>query len=460
MTHDKNEYLSELEETSERYRALIESTGHFVWSVNIVDFGLVTYNSAMIKYYKEVLGIELRPGLEPKNMLPDHLIEYWYGLYHRVLKDGAIRVPYAMNTSARFLTLSLSPMRVKGEMIGISVFTQDDTELYLAKTAAINESNRYRALIETINDYIFVVSAETYEFELFNTALAEFVKNQFGIDLCMGMKVAEVMPVEFVDFWLAMFVETKRKGVHQFRRHQEKTNQIVNFKLQMLKYQDGTQVISVFGENVTAEERYKEQLVENNMQLRNQFQESINAISKIGELRDLYTAGHQKRVQDLCCAIAREMKLSEEQRQNIRYASIIHDIGKVYLPSELLTKPGKITELEYMMLKTHSQYGYDIVKQMLLPPEVSQMVLQHHECLDGSGYPQGLHGGNILLESQIITVADVVEAISSHRPYRPSLGLEAALREIIIYKGIKYDSKVVDACLLLFSEKEYQFPLE
>jgi PAS domain S-box-containing protein/putative nucleotidyltransferase with HDIG domain len=184
---------------------------------------------------------------------------------------------------------------------------------------------------------------------------------------------------------------------------------------------------------------------------------AIEAIATIAETRDPYTAGHQRRVAQLASTIAREMKLPEEQVSKIRIAGLLHDIGKVAVPSELLSKPGKLSETEFDLIKTHPQLGKEILKTMELPWVICPIVLQHHERLDGSGYPRGLTGDEISLEARILAVADVVEAMASHRPYRPSLGIDAALEEISKNKGKLYDVEVVDVCLMLFREKEFKF---
>jgi PAS domain S-box-containing protein/putative nucleotidyltransferase with HDIG domain len=184
---------------------------------------------------------------------------------------------------------------------------------------------------------------------------------------------------------------------------------------------------------------------------------AIEAIATIAETRDPYTAGHQRRVAQLASTIAREMKLSEEQVSKIRIAGLLHDIGKVAVPSELLSKPGELTDIEFDLIKTHPQLGKEILKTMELPWVICPIVLQHHERMDGSGYPRGLTGEEISLEARILAVADVVEAMSSHRPYRPSLGLEAALEEISKNKGKLYDAEVVDVCLALFREKGFKY---
>ncbi|MBU0622335.1 MAG: PAS domain S-box protein [Gammaproteobacteria bacterium] len=185
--------------------------------------------------------------------------------------------------------------------------------------------------------------------------------------------------------------------------------------------------------------------------------QTIGAISATVEARDPYTAGHEQRVAQLASAIAVEMGLSAEAVHGISLASSIHDLGKIRVPAEILSKPGKLSPIEYELVKIHSQTGYDIIKDIEFPLPIALMVLQHHERLDGSGYPQGLKDGQILLEAKIMGVADVVEAMSMHRPYRPGLGIDAALEEISRHRGVMYDADVVDSCVALFREKKFSF---
>ncbi len=173
----------------------------------------------------------------------------------------------------------------------------------------------------------------------------------------------------------------------------------------------------------------------------------INTISKIGDIRDPYTGGHQHRVALLAKRIAEEMRLPEEQVREIFIAALLHDIGKISVPLEILSKPGRILDIEMEMIKVHTQTGYNILKEIGFPWPIHDIVRQHHERLDGTGYPGGLKDGEILLEARIIGVADVVEAIASHRPYRASLGMEAAIQEITSQKGHLFDGEVVDACV-------------
>jgi hypothetical protein len=185
-------------------------------------------------------------------------------------------------------------------------------------------------------------------------------------------------------------------------------------------------------------------------------QDTVQAIAATVEMRDPYTAGHQRRVADLSAAIAGEMGLPHEEIFAIHLAGVVHDLGKISIPAEILSKPARLSEIEYSFIKTHPQSGYDILKDIDFKWPVAEMVLQHHERMDGSGYPQGLKGDDIILGARILAVADVIEAMASHRPYRAGLGIEAALQEIREHRGVSYDADVADAALRLFSENRYQ----
>jgi PAS domain S-box-containing protein len=183
----------------------------------------------------------------------------------------------------------------------------------------------------------------------------------------------------------------------------------------------------------------------------------IQTISLTVEIRDPYTAGHQHRVSSLACAIAAELGLPQDKINGIRVIGAIHDIGKIGVPAEILSKPGSITEAELSIIKEHPKTGYDILKGIDFPWPVALAVLQHHERMNGSGYPCKLSGDAIIDEARVLAVSDVVEAMASHRPYRPALGIDKALEEIVRGKGTIYDPDVVEACLKLFNEKEFKF---
>jgi putative two-component system response regulator len=187
------------------------------------------------------------------------------------------------------------------------------------------------------------------------------------------------------------------------------------------------------------------------------FENTVGALVSTLEQRDPYTAGHQNRVSDLACAIAREMGLPEDRVEVLRLAAFVHDIGKVGVPADLLAKTGKLTAIEMSLIKVHCQAGLEILNPIEFPWPLAEIVFQHQERVNGSGYPQGLKGPMIRLEARILAVADVVEAMSSHRPYRPALELSATLEEISKNRGVLYDGEVVDACLRLFHEKGFTF---
>ena len=209
--------------------------------------------------------------------------------------------------------------------------------------------------------------------------------------------------------------------------------------------------------DVTEIKRMEKERRENLDQLRKSLEAMIHAMAVTVESRDPYTAGHQRRVADLAYAIAVELNLDVNRIDGLRLASTIHDLGKISIPAEILTKPTKLTNIEYEIVRTHAQAGYDILKDIDFPWPIARIVLEHHERIDGSGYPNRLKGDDILLESKILTVADVLEAMASHRPYRPSLGIGPALEEIAKNKGKIYDTDIVDACLRLFEEKRFSF---
>ncbi len=191
-------------------------------------------------------------------------------------------------------------------------------------------------------------------------------------------------------------------------------------------------------------------------ELEKTLEEIIVTIARIVEMKDPYVAGHQQRVSELAAEIASVLKIPDKQIYYIKLASLVHDVGKINIPSSILNKPGKLTDIEFELIKTHSQLGYEIMKKVHFPWPIAKIILQHHERVNGSGYPSGLKDNDILPESKICAVADVVEAMASYRPYRPAIGIVKALDEISSKAGILYDKEVADACVYLFNNKKYK----
>jgi len=209
--------------------------------------------------------------------------------------------------------------------------------------------------------------------------------------------------------------------------------------------------------DITGHNRTKDELQESLNNLQKIMTETVRAMATMAECRDPYTAGHQQRVAHLSRAIAKEMGLPLEQIEGLYWAALVHDIGKMTVPAEILSRPGKLGETEFKLIQIHPMDGARILKDIEFPWPIAQIVLQHQERMDGSGYPEGLSGEEILIEAKILSVADVVEAMASHRPYRAALGIDKALEEISENRGLLYDPQVVDACLKVFNETGYDF---
>ncbi len=249
------------------------------------------------------------------------------------------------------------------------------------------------------------------------------------------------------DYFMKRQVEMERENVNKINEELEE---------RVIRRTEDYQIVNkALLAEVAGHEQAKEKLQQALDSLKKSIGVTIQVMVSAVEARDPYTAGHQIRVANLACAIAEEMGLPQEKIDGIRMAGSIHDIGKLSIPAEILTKPTKLTNLEYSLIKEHSGSGHEMLKDVESQWPLAEIVFQHHERMNGSGYPRQLKGDEILQEARILAVSDVVESMASHRPYRPSLGLEAALDEIEKNKGILYDDVVVDACIRLFRKKHY-----
>ena len=247
-------------------------------------------------------------------------------------------------------------------------------------------------------------------------------------------------------------VSKEMEAEDELKKHRDHLEEIVEERtIDLVKL--NVQLKQEVAERKLAEEKLRQSYII----LQQNLDKIVNVMSLTVEERDPYTAGHQRRTTDLAVAIAREMGLSKHEIKGVQMAGFIHDIGKISIPAEILSKPGRLNEAEILLIRRHPQVGYGILKKIDFPWPVDLIVLQHHEKMDGSGYPQGLSGKETLVEARILCVADVVETISSHRPYRPGLGLDKALEDITKNRGTLFDPHVVDACLTLFQNKNFQF---
>ncbi len=227
-----------------------------------------------------------------------------------------------------------------------------------------------------------------------------------------------------------------------------------------IRFQDTTTGYYNMFEDISQGKRAKDLLEKSHLELKQQYRklehswaQAIEILNRISEETDPYTAGHQQRVAKIAQILAEALGFSREEQKWIRMAASIHDIGKIKVPKDILSKPGQLSELEFHFIRLHSQCGYDMLKDLEFPLPLAEIIYQHHERLDGSGYPRGLRGESILIHARIIAVADVLEAMNSHRPYRPKLGIEAALKELETYSGTRYDPRVVQTCISLIKER-------
>ncbi len=378
--------------------------------------------------------------------------------YRYVTKDGKTR--WAME--------KVASVQYRGEMAVLGNF-MDVTERKQADEALRESEKRYRLLAENVKDVIW-----TMDLNLKPTYLSPSIMRLLGYSVEEAMEhmmdgILAPRSREVVMKAIARALAGEEKGQKELLR-------LRNLGLEMeMRRKDGSTVwtdttmsficdshgqpVEIMGvvRDVTERKHADERLQQSFRKLERAMESTIRAITLTVETRDRYTAGHQRRVTELACAIGREMGLSGDQVDGIRVAGLLHDIGKVYVPTEILSKPGQLNDVEFAMIKTHPQVGYDILKTIEFPWPIAKIVLQHHERLDGSGYRSGLQGEEILLEARILSVADVVEAMSSHRPYRMALGIDEALAEVSQNSGILYDAKVVDACSALFSDKGFVF---
>ena len=356
------------------------------------------------------------------------------------------------------LEIRTVPVKVKGKTVVLGI-ARDITEKKKAEEMLRASERKYRILAENIADILIQIDLQgnlLYISKSFET------KTGYLQQEVQGKNIKDFLTPE--SYKIAMQrIKKWKEGAKKLPPYEiqviGKGGRIIPFEINTspLIEEDKLKAVQVIARDITERKQAEKQLRESYERLERLLQGIISALVSIVEIRDPYTAGHQKRVAKLSLAIAKEMGLEEERINTLELAAIIHDIGKVDVPFEILSKPGRLNEAEFTIVKSHSLIGYSILKEIDFPWPIADIILQHHERLDGSGYPQGLKDDEILLEARILAVADVVEAMSSHRPYREAPGLDEALREISKNKGILYDPQVVDACIRLFTRKNFKF---
>ncbi|MDD5712117.1 MAG: PAS domain S-box protein, partial [Smithellaceae bacterium] len=385
-----------------------------------------------------VVGEEIRKAIETEDQ------EFSRQLEHRIIYS---------NGDVGYITMRFFIVKDEnGRTVRTYGVNQDITEHKLAEKVLRNSERKYSDLFEFLPLAVYEITPDG---KLISANRAAYELSGYSReDIEKGMNIAELLLPEDWQRALAhipKLMAGKRLGDNEFTIVKKDGGTFPALIYSNAVKRDG-KAIGIRGAIVDISER-KESLGK----LRQALGATIAALAFVAGTRDPYTAGHQRRVADLATAIAAEMNISAERIDGIHVAASIHDIGKISVPGEILSKPSMLSKSEFDLIKVHSQAGYNILKGIEFPWPIARMVLEHHERMDGSGYPQELKGDDILLESRIISVADVVEAMASHRPYRPTRGIDAALEEITKNRGILYDAAAVDACLKLHNEKGYSF---
>ncbi|MDD5313190.1 MAG: PAS domain S-box protein [Dehalococcoidia bacterium] len=451
-----------IQATANLYRSLIETSPD---AIGLMDLSgsIVMHNRQAL----EVFGFEPSDNLTGKNIMdlvaPENYDEILENM-QKIVEKGFVRNlelhSYKKDGQPFYIEISSSLIYGReGKPESAIIIFKDISERKRAEAVLLESENRYRLLFDNMLNgmaYCKMIYENDEPVDFIFLATNNAFERLTGLKDVKGKRVTEVIPGlrESNPELLEVYARVSLTGEPE--KYETYIDSLgIWLSLAVYSAEKGY-FIAVF-DNVTEQKLAAQKLEKSYQGLKKTLNDAINTMAKIVEMRDPYTAGHQVRVADLATVIAGEMKLGEEQIDRLRMAAVIHDIGKMYVPSDILSKPGKLNELEYKIVKTHAQAGFDIIKSMDFPCVVAESVLQHHERMDGSGYPNGSDSKDILLEARILAVADVVEAMASHRPYRQALGMDKALEEITMNRGKLYDPQVVDACLKIFKEKRFEF---
>jgi len=451
-----------LRESKERYRLLYEYAGNAIFTYDL-NFKLLDVNKIACdftgKRREDLVGrnfLELDiVHAEDIAMVKKDSEQLSSGVKNRVVVSK-VRFKHA---EGRYSIMEVTGTAIykEGKIVAITNVCRDVTEKERLLAALEESEEKYRTLVENSSDGIFIYANNSFMFvndqlckitdfskeELYDTSPWKIIypnDREKEKDIDLRRKMGEDVP--------------KAYDVRIVTRHGD--IRYCEFAVTRIIYR-GEEANLVSVRNITDRKQMEDELQLSLVKLEQTIQNTLQAMAKIQEARDPYTTGHQLRVAALAQEIAKEMYLPEEWIRGIHVAALIHDIGKIYVPAEILSRPSKLTTSEFALVKTHPSVGHDILKTIEFPWPIADVVLQHHERLDGSGYPRGLKAGDIMLEAQILAVADVVEAMSSHRPYRPAHSLETTLEEISKNKGRLYEPDVVDSCLWLITGKGFKF---
>jgi PAS domain S-box-containing protein len=453
-----------LEEKEKQYRELVKYAPAGIYEVDYETGRFTSVNDIICEYTgytrDELLTMNLLDLLadESRELMSERLEKLFAG------EEIPELVEYCIRTKDRNKLWALIRARYiykDGRLKGATGVIYNITERKVAEDALRDSEEFLNSIVENIPDMIFVKDAETLRFVRLNKAGEKLLgQNRQKV---LGKNDYDFFPESQADFFIEKDREVlARKQVVDIPEEPIQTRQsgeriLHTKKIPIIERGGKAKYLLGISEDITERKLMERERKESYERLRKSLGATVQAMAVTVETRDPYTAGHQRRVASLAQAIASEMNVTADQIEGIHMASLIHDLGKISVPAEILSMPRKLTDLEFKLIQTHAQSGYDILKDIEFPWPIARMVLEHHERMDGSGYPNGLTGESLLIESRIMVVADVVEAMASYRPYRPALGIEAALEEVEKNAGVLYDRTAVETCLKLFREKGFRF---
>jgi PAS domain S-box-containing protein len=455
------ERTTALKEREERFRSLVESTSDWIWAINAE--GRYFYTSPQVGDFLGYKPDEVL-GKTPFDFMPQKEAERVKGIFQEILKarrpfKGLENLNVKKNGEPVVLETSGIPIfDAAGNFGGYHGVDRDITERKRAEDALRKSEAHYRSLFDNmIEGFAFcqMLFNGDRPLDFIYLDVNSAFETLTGLKNVIGKKVSEVIPgiqesdAELLEIYGRVALSGKSE---RFERHVKALKMWFSVSVYSSEKDHFVAVFDIITVRKEAEKKLQDTLES----LRRAVNTTIQVMVSAVEVRDPYTSGHQLRSADLARAIATEMGLSQDKIDAIRMAGSIHDIGKLSIPAEILSKPTKLSEIEFSLIKAHAQRGFEMLKDVESPWPLAEIVHQHHERMDGSGYPRNLKGDEILLEARILNVADVVEAMASHRPYRPGLGIDAALNEIEKNRGTIYDTAVADACLRLFREKGFQ----
>jgi PAS domain S-box-containing protein len=446
-----------LRESEQTYRQLFEANPQPMWVYDLQTLRFLAVNDAAVARYgyssDEFLAMtiaDIRPAADVPRLLEEVARGGKPGFGEATLWQHRRRDGTLIDVEITSHLLDFQGRR------GKMVMANDVTERLRGEHELADSEERFRGLVEQSISGIYV--NQDGKFAYVNRRFAEilgYASTDELIGLDVLMVIAEKDRAAVADSMdRRLRGETLSESFTAGALQKDGSSIEIGVHGASAMYRDRPAIIGMM-QDISEKKRAEDQIQGYIAQLESAFMSTVEVATTLSEMRDPYTAGHERRVADIAVAIGGELGLDARHQEGLRVAGYLHDIGKITIPAEILSKPGKLSPIEYLLIKGHAQASYDVLKGVEFPWPVAEVARQHHERLDGSGYPQGLKGESIMLEARILAVADVIEAMSSHRPYRAGLGTDKALAEIESGSGSVYDPQVVDACLRLFREKGY-----